>query len=89
LEEDLSRIDAASRKDKPAMRNALQFTPNDQEASRFVSIAKRKVLNEEISIGDLIKLINLILISVDNDRSQSQIIFNKELSGEKDASPVY
>ncbi len=89
LEEDLSRIEAASARDRPAMRNALQFTLNDQEASRFVSIAKRKVLDEEISTGELIKLINLILISVDNDKSQSQVIFNKELSEKKDASPVY
>ena len=89
LEEDLRRVENASAKDKPAIRNALQFTLNDQEASRFVSIAKRKVIDEEISTGELIKLINLILISVDNDRSQSQAIFNKELSERKDASPVY
>jgi hypothetical protein len=89
LEEDLSRIEAASARDRPAMRNALQFTLNNQEASRFVSIAKRKVLDEEISTGELIKLINLILISVDNDKSQSQVTFNKELSEKKDASPVY
>jgi len=37
----------------------------------------------------LIKLVNLVLISVDNDRSQSQVTSNGE-SAEKDyASPVY
>jgi len=89
FEEDLSRIEAASAKDEPAIRNALQFALNDQEASRFVSIAKRKVIDEEISTSELIKLIDLILISVDNDRSQSQAMFDKELAERKDASPVY
>ena len=83
LEEDLRRVENASAKDKPAIQNALQFTLNNQEASRFVSIAERKVIDEEISTGELIKLINLILISADNDRSQSQAIFNKELSERK------
>jgi len=77
LEEDLSRVEAESAKDKPEIRKALQFALNDQEASRFVSMAKRRVLDEEISTGELIKLINLILISVNDDRSQSQVIFNK------------
>ena len=40
-------------------------------SSRFVSIARRKVIEDEISMGDLIKLINLILISVHCDRIQS------------------
>jgi hypothetical protein len=77
LEEDLSRVEADSAKDKPEIIKALQFALNDQEASRFVSMAKRRVLDEEISTGELIKLINLILISVGGDRSQSQVIFNK------------
>jgi len=89
LEEDLSRIEATSAKDEPALRNAFQFALNDQEASRFLSVARRKVLDEEISTGDLIMLINLILISVEKDRSQSRAIFNKELAERKDASPVY
>lgn len=89
LEEDLRRVENASAKDKPEIRKALQFTLNDQAASGFVSIARRKVLDEEISTGDLIKLINLVLISVDNDRSQSQVIFNNELAERKDVSPVY
>jgi hypothetical protein len=89
LEEDMRRVENASAKDKPAIQNALQFTLKNQEASQFVSIAKRKVIDEEISTGELIKLINLILISADNDRSESQAILNKELAKRKDASPVY
>jgi len=71
LEEDMAGIEAACREDKKAIRSALQFTLKGQEAYRFVGIAKRKVMEEEISTADLIKLINLILISVDIDRGQS------------------
>lgn len=71
LEEDLHMVAVAFGKDIPAIQNALRSTLKDQEVSRFVSIARRKVIEDEISMGDLIKLINLILISVHCDRIQS------------------
>jgi hypothetical protein len=71
LEEDIEGIEAACREDKKAIRSALQFTLRDQEARRFVGIARRKVTEEAISTADLIKLINLILISVSIDRNQN------------------
>ncbi|HYA13740.1 MAG TPA: hypothetical protein VEF33_05315 [Syntrophales bacterium] len=73
LEEDVEGIEAACQEDKKAIRSALQFTLKDQEARRFVGIARRKVMEEAISTADLIKLINLILISVGIDRSQTDV----------------
>ena len=89
LEEDMSRIDAVCHKDKQMMRNALQFTLKDQNVSQFLSITKEKAIREEVSTNDLVKLINLTLISIDNDRSQSQMFFHNELSENDNASPVY
>ena len=89
LEEEMKWIETVCRKDKQALRIALNFTLKNQDASQFVNIAKRKVINEDISTDDLVKLINLILISVENDRNHSEMNFNKELSEKIDASPVY
>jgi hypothetical protein len=89
LEEDMSRIDAVCHKDKQMMRNALQFTLKDQNVSQFLSITKEKAIREEVSTNDLVKLINLTLISIDNDRSQSQMFSHNELSENYNASPVY
>jgi hypothetical protein len=89
LEEDIRKIDTACRSDKHTMRNALQFTMKDQEASRFVNNIRQKVIDEDISTGDLIKLINLVLISVDDDRSQSQTNLNERSIEEYHGSPVY
>jgi hypothetical protein len=89
LEEDMNRIDAVYHNDKQMIRNALQFTLKDQDASQFLSITKQKVMREEVSTNDLVKLINLTLISIDNDRSQSQKFLHKELSESDNTSSVY
>jgi hypothetical protein len=75
LVKEMKSIEAVCRKDKQALRSALNFTLKNQDASQFVNIAARKVMSEDISTDDLVKLINLILISVEYDRNHSEMNF--------------
>jgi len=76
---EMKSIEAVNRKDKQALRSVLNFTLKNQDASQFITIAARKVMSEDISTDDLVRLINLILISVENDRNHREMDFNKGL----------
>ena len=72
LEEEVKGIDAVCRNDTQAIRNALKVTLKNQDASQFVNIVKRGVVDEDISTEDLMRLINLIVLTVEHDRNHSE-----------------
>lgn len=89
LEKDMEKLDDSCRGDAKTIRSALQFTLENQEASRFVSSVEQNVIEEEISTDKLLKLINLVLISIDNDRYESQENVKIKSIEELNGSPVY
>ncbi|HUH65052.1 MAG TPA: hypothetical protein VLZ07_01350 [Syntrophales bacterium] len=88
LEEDMPNIEAVFPGDQRSIRSALQYALNGQDAAQFVSISSQKAIGEEISTSDLVRLINLTLISVHCDGIRNVAFFN-ERSDRKDASSVY
>jgi hypothetical protein len=89
LEKDVEKLDVSCRGDAKEMRSALQFTVRNQEASRFVGSTLQSVIEDKILTDELLRLINLVLISINNDRYESQENLNGEPAEERYDSPVY
>ena len=88
VRDDFARIDKEVLELYPSMKEALQFCLGDLKATEFLSRIERDLMEDNLAIDDLKRLINLMLVSLRIDMNTAEQLLDEE-PGNDYAAPIH